>query len=87
MTHRYRDLLSATDEELISTHDAIAGNTYAGVDFYLNELSRRDAARAGKRIEALTDAVKRLTVVITLLTMINCVAAIVAAVAAVVALQ
>jgi hypothetical protein len=46
MSHTIRDLRAATDEELIDLHDAIADNVFPSVNYYLDELRRRDQARA-----------------------------------------
>jgi len=46
MTYTYQQLREVSDDELIAIHDEIATNTFGGVDFYLDELRRRDNARA-----------------------------------------
>lgn len=70
MSHRIADLRAASDEELIAAHDELAAHTVPGVNYYLEELARREVGRRERRME-------RLTVVILVLTVAN-VAAVIA---------
>lgn len=56
MTMTYKALREASDEELIEAHDQRTRYTEAGIDYYLNELSRRETER-------LDNSVRRLTIV------------------------
>jgi hypothetical protein len=47
LSHALRNLRGLSDNELIEEHDRLARTTIVGVDYYLNELSRRDALRIG----------------------------------------
>ena len=83
--HSYKELLAASDENLIADHDQIAKTTGANVNYYLNELSRRHTnrltqtmldltgrtERLSKAMQKLTATNKRLTHIILWLTAIN----------------
>jgi hypothetical protein len=45
MTRSIADLRKTPDEKLIEEHDRLAEHTVPGVDSYLAELRRREAAR------------------------------------------
>jgi hypothetical protein len=64
-------------DELIREHETLARNTSVGVNYYLEELARRDAAAQTERIIDLTEqmaassrTVERLTRVIVMLTVL-----------------
>ncbi len=59
------------DEELIRLHDAKAKTTEAGVQYYLDELARRDNNRQSEHMLKLTKVITWLTVIITVLTIAN----------------
>jgi len=65
MSFLIKDLRKTSDEELIRLHDALAEHTSVGVDYYLEELRRRDQRRAGESSERLARAAVRLTIVST----------------------
>jgi hypothetical protein len=46
MSEKIADLRALTDDEIISRHDVAARNTSVGVNFYLDELRRREQVRA-----------------------------------------
>jgi hypothetical protein len=46
MSEPIAKLRAMTDEQIIERHDQAAQNTMVGVDFYLDELRRREQARA-----------------------------------------
>lgn len=58
------DLRRLRDAELIERHDAEAENTVVGVNYYLDELARRESKRQ-------LNTVGRLTWVIAFLTAVN----------------
>lgn len=64
MARTFADLRATSDEDLVRQHDAHAQHTVAGVNYYLDELARRDASSAGARIEAMTRRIEVLTWVI-----------------------
>jgi len=43
------ELRALSDDDLITEHDELAGNTVVGTDYYLNELVRRETERQGRR--------------------------------------
>jgi hypothetical protein len=65
MSFNIKDLRSISDEELIRLHDALAVNTSVGVDYYLEELQRREQRRANEISERLSRRVVVLTLVNT----------------------
>jgi len=56
MSHTIEKLRAAPDEDLIRLHDQLAESTVAGVAYYLDELRRRDQARAIRTSHRLTFA-------------------------------
>jgi hypothetical protein len=62
------DLRRLSDDELIRRHDQQAMNTVVGIDYYLNELARRDTARQTATIRRLTWTIFAFTVVIAVVT-------------------
>jgi hypothetical protein len=68
MSHPLQELRSLSREDLIHRHDQLAQNTFVGIDYYLAELARRDAAEQTAEIVRLTRIVAILTAVITVLT-------------------
>ena len=77
MSHSVEELRSLPRDELITRHDAVATPTSVGVNYYLEELARRDAAEQTAEMVRLTRRVARLTMVITVLTAANVIAVIV----------
>jgi hypothetical protein len=71
MSRSIAELRATSDEKLIEEHDSKAPNTVVGVDYYLQELRRRDAARQGDRMERLTIAIAAMTAVVTIATLVN----------------
>jgi hypothetical protein len=63
MAETIEKLRSLSTEEIIQRHDARASNTVVGTRHYLAELARRDAEAQGKRMEALTRSMNRLSLV------------------------
>lgn len=60
MTFPLQRLRSMSDEELIALHDQTAVNTVFGVDYFLDELRRREQVRGAESSERLTRAALRL---------------------------
>ncbi len=78
MAPSYQQLLDMSDEQLIAAHDRAAENTYLGVAYFLDELRRRATDRQTQRMVELTEAIERLTRVVTLLTGVSVVLGILA---------
>ena len=49
MAHPVAELRALSDEDLITLHDQHAIHTMVGVDYYLDELKRRDQERSSSR--------------------------------------
>jgi hypothetical protein len=75
VSRSYRDLLSLTDDELITAHDEIAPSTSVGVNYYLDELRRREQARSNQLIIRLTFANAALAALAVVISMIALVVA------------
>ena len=73
MAQSYTELRSTSTEELVRTYDEIAAHTQLGLDFYREEIARRDAAKETARIIEMTQHMRNLTVVVTVLTLLNAV--------------
>jgi hypothetical protein len=71
MTRSIRELRNASDDELIRNHDMLARNTSEGVNYYLNELARRESARQQAMMIRLTYAIAAMTLVVTIATIVN----------------
>ncbi|NRQ51563.1 hypothetical protein [Aeromicrobium stalagmiti] len=63
MAHILRDLNALSDSDLIRLHDAAADNVTVGVDYYLNEIHRRQAAAAIRTSQRLAAAATGLAAV------------------------
>jgi hypothetical protein len=48
MAHQLEELRALSDDELVAMHDENAKNTVVGIDYYLNELQRRELSRQAK---------------------------------------
>lgn len=66
MSHTIKDLRALSDVEIIELHDQEAGRTSVGVNFYLDELSRRETLAAMKSAHRLSMAAIALSTVGTL---------------------
>jgi len=71
MSETLANLRSIPTDQLIKTHDFLAQNTIAGVQYYLDELARRDTENANKTLLELTSQMKWMTVTIVVLTVVN----------------
>lgn len=75
MAKTLEELRSLSDEELVRRHDREAEGTVVGVDYYLDELHRRDVERTNQIVVDKTKRITELTWMITGLTLVNAVAA------------
>lgn len=71
-------LRQVTDDELIREHDADAVHTVVGTDYYMQELFRRSAERAGERSQCLAERIYRLSIVTTIVSVLALIVAVVA---------
>lgn len=71
MSYSLNDLRTIPDDELIKQHDAMAQHTSVGVQYFLDELARRDAVKLAQETQAATNEMRMLTRVITGLTALN----------------
>jgi len=58
-------------EELIRRYDKIANNTGEGINYYLNEIARRDQEKHSKTILKYTKRIALMTLIVTISTIIN----------------
>ena len=82
MTFSLAELRSVSDEELIRRHDHIAETTGPSVNYYLEELARRDQQKATEAMKRYTRSTRDytrwitwMTGVVTLATLVNLVLA------------
>jgi len=71
MSYKLSELRRKTEDELIDEHDRFAESTVVGINYYLDELSRRESAKQTETILGLTHTIARLTWVIAGLTAAN----------------
>jgi hypothetical protein len=85
MSYLLTELRAVETEELVARHDAAAENTSVGVNYYLDELARRDAHAQSERMVKLnekmvtlnaemvdlTRTIRGLTVAVAILTVVN----------------
>lgn len=72
----YEDLQARSIEDLKSSCDRIAKTTSVGLDFYLDEIRRRESQAAERKMLGMTKQMKIMTIAIVILTTINVVAVI-----------
>jgi CHASE3 domain sensor protein len=65
VSHTLKQLREIPNEELVRLHDEIAVHTQVGVDYYLSELARRDAAAQTRQMLLLTWVIAIFTAVVT----------------------
>ena len=77
MAHTLAQLRALTDDEIVRLYDEAAPNTALWLNFYRDELVRRQVECQGDRMEAMTRRIEsmtrtmlRLTIVISVLTVI-----------------
>lgn len=76
MAPTLKALRQMTDEELVAQYDEFAERTGVGLNFYLEELRRREQAAATSTMVGLTWAIFGLTLVVTVATIVNVIIAI-----------
>ena len=63
MSHILRDLKALSNDDLTKLHDAKADGTAVGVDYYLNEIHRRQTAAVMRTSQRLAMAATTLAAV------------------------
>jgi hypothetical protein len=67
-----QELRNTPTADLVRLHDDAAGNTPSvGVDYFLNELARRETAAQTKQMVLLTRAIAFFTVIVTAATVVS----------------
>jgi hypothetical protein len=77
MAFTWQQLRATDDDRLIALHDAVAENTSVGLNYYLEEIQRRNQERAIAESQKLAKASLWLTVANTLLAVVAIVVALV----------
>jgi hypothetical protein len=77
MPQSIEQLRKLTDDEVIALHDTVAIHTQTGVQFYLDEINRREQNKQTDLMVKFTKQILWLTVFIAALTVINFIAVIV----------
>jgi hypothetical protein len=75
------ELRQLSINELVDQHDACVknlGGVTTGVDYYLNEIARRDTDQANERMTKLTQDMHRMTIAIMVMTAITTLATLIA---------
>lgn len=65
MAPSFQQIREISYDQLIQIHDQLTGNTVVGIQYYLDELKRRDLQDVADRSERLAQSVHRLTAVST----------------------
>ena len=68
MAHKLIELRGMSDEDLVREHDEMAQHTIMGLNYYRDEIQRREIAAMNRRMERLTWSVSIMTAVILVLT-------------------
>lgn len=71
MSFKYADLRNKSDEELIKIYDGLSRVTSVGIDYYANELQRRELEKINKTMVKCTVAVTVMTAAMLVLTFVN----------------
>ena len=77
MSQSIEELRKLSDDEVIVLHDRVAQNTQVGVQFYLDEINRREQNKQTDLMVKYTEKILWLTIAIGVLTVINVVAIII----------
>jgi len=77
MSQSIEQLRKLTDDEIIALHDRVANNTVVGVQFFLDEINRREQNKQTDLMVKYTKQMLWLTVFVAALTVINVIAVIV----------
>lgn len=75
MSMPYHELREVSDEELIELYDEKAKHTVVGIDYYANEIERRQTEKSNKTMVECTKAITIMTGVMLLATIANVVIA------------
>lgn len=68
---KYEQLEKLTLEQLKQAYDVTANNTVVGLDFYRQEISRRETELLNSRLLVFTKQMRDMTLVVVALTVIN----------------
>lgn len=70
----YQELRKLSKDQLIQEYDNKAVHTEPGLDFYKEEIARRDAEEQTKQMMRINNQMRIMTIIITILTIINVIA-------------
>ena len=65
------ELRQMTDEQLIATHDGLAPDVLVGLQYYIDELSRRNQSKQTEAMLRYTRWIAGMTFIVTLATIVN----------------
>ena len=68
---KYAKLRGMSDDELIQEHDEVAKGSMVGVNYYLDELARREQDRATNAMLKYTRWITIMTIIMTIATIVN----------------
>ena len=71
MAHKLGELRALSDEQLVREYDRIAETTQVGLNFYRDELLRRELQEQNRHLGALTRWMNWMTGAMLVLTIIN----------------
>jgi hypothetical protein len=71
MAEKVAELRRLSNQELIDRHDQMVTHMAGGINYYLDELARREARQKTDQMLLLTRVMAALTVAITLMTLVN----------------
>lgn len=71
MSHKLRDLQALSEDELVRLHDEQAQYTVVGINYYLDEIRRREMAAAMRSSQQLAAAAALLGAVGTIAAVIS----------------
>ena len=77
MSQSIEQLRKLTDDEVIALHDTVATHTQVGVQFYLDEINRREQNKQTDLMVKYTKLMLWLTIFVAALTVVNVIAVIV----------
>lgn len=71
MSRSYKELQKVSDEELIKEYDEQAKYTAVGINYYADELSRREIEKSNRIMVNCTIAITVMTAVMLIATIVN----------------
>ena len=71
MSMSYKELQKISDDQLVNLYDEQAQHTCVGINYYADELNRRQSERANKVMVRCTVAITIMTAVMLLATIVN----------------